>query len=94
VTGRVGADRTVTDYRSALAHVVAALGKVPLAKLTPDQVDRFLQSKADEGLSRSYVVRMRMLLADALTHAQSRGLVLRNRSGLVSGPEVQAEARA
>jgi integrase len=82
ITSRVGADRTVTDYRGALAHVIAALGKVPLNKLTPDQVDRFLEAKAAEGLSRSYVARMRMLLADALTHAQGRGLVLRNAAAL------------
>ena len=92
VAARVGADRTVTDYKSALAHIKRSLGTVPLIRLTPDQVDEFLKSKADAGLSRSYVGRMRMLLADALTHAQHRGLVARNVAKLSIMPKCQPKA--
>ena len=87
VTARVGAERTVTDYTGALAHVKRSLGTVPVIKLSPEQVDRFLQSKADTGLSRSYVGRMRMLLADALSHAEHRGLVARNVAALSVMPK-------
>lgn len=87
VASRVGAERTVSDYRGALKHVIKALGPVPLDKLTPEQVDRFLKAKADAGLSRSYVGRMKMLLADALTHAQHRGLVPRNVAKLAIMPK-------
>jgi integrase len=85
VAARVGAERTVTDYRGALAHVKAALGTIPLIKLTPEHVEDFL--KAEAGLSRSYVGRMRMLLADALSHAQHRGLVARNVAALSVMPK-------
>jgi len=81
--------RTVVDYGWALARIKTGLGAVPLAKLTPEQVDRFLKAMADEGLSRSYVGRMRTLLAYALTHAQSRGLVARNAGALSVMPKTK-----
>jgi integrase len=68
----------VVDYRGALAHVIHDLGATPVVKLTPEQVDDFLAAEGAAGYSWSYVGRMRMLLADALSHAQHRGLLLRN----------------
>ena len=68
-------------------HLVPALGKAKLDKLSPEQVDRFLKSKADEGLGRSHIGRMRTLLGDALTHAERRGLVARNAAALSVMPK-------
>jgi hypothetical protein len=45
-----------------------------------------LKAKADSGLSKSYVARMRSVLADALTHAERRTLVVRNAGRLAVMP--------
>jgi integrase len=89
VAARVGAERTVDDYRGALKHVIKGLGPVPVIKLTPEAVDQLLKAKADAGLSRSYVGRMRQLLSDALSHAQHRGLVVRNVAALSVMPKCE-----
>ncbi|MGH9127283.1 MAG: tyrosine-type recombinase/integrase [Acidimicrobiales bacterium] len=90
VPARVGSDNTVANYRAVIdGHIKPALGKVPVAKLTPEQVDRFLAAKAAAGLSRSYVGRMRSILADALSHAESRGTVARNVARLAVMPKCQ-----
>ncbi len=70
---------TVANYRSLIErHLVPALGRHRLRDLTPEHVDRFLRAKADAGLSRSSVGRLRSILTDALTHAERRQLVVRN----------------
>jgi integrase len=91
VDGRVGSDNTRKNYEQIVrVHLVPALGKVKLDKLSPEQVDRFLKAKADEGLGRSHVGRMRTLLGDALTHAERRGLVARNAAALSVMPKTEA----
>lgn len=93
VPARVGSANTVENYRTVLdRHIIPGLGKVPLAKLTPEQVDRFLEAKAAAGLSRSYVGRMRSILADALTHAERRGTVGRNAARLSVMPKCEPTA--
>lgn len=90
IDGRVGSDNTRASYEQALrVHVVPALGRVRLAKLTPENVDRFLSAKAAAGLSRTYVARLRTLLADALRHAERRGLVNRNAAALSVMPRTK-----
>lgn len=79
VANRVGSDNTVANYSAVVRrHLEPGLGSVLLARLTPEQVDGFLASKAAAGLSRSYVGRMRTILGDALAHAERRQLVTRN----------------
>ena len=91
IDGRVGSDNTRANYEQIVrVHLVPQLGKIRLDKLTPEQVDRFLRSKADAGLGRSHVGRMRTLLADALTHAERRGLVARNAGALSVMPKTTA----
>jgi integrase len=63
-------------------HLIAGLGRHKLRSLTPEPVDAFLKAKADAGLSKRYVGRMRSVLTDALTHAERRSLVSRNASRL------------
>ncbi len=79
VEGRVGSDNTVANYATIVrVHLKPGLGDVRLAGLTPEQVDDFLASKAKAGRSKSYVARMRNVLADALSHAERRRLVTWN----------------
>jgi integrase len=89
VDGRVGSDNTRANYEQVVrVHLVPGLGKVRLDKLTPEQVDKFLAGKAAAGLSKSSVNRMRTILADALRHAERRGLVPRNAAALSVMPKV------
>lgn len=89
VANRVGSDLTVANYRQTVRlHIVPALGDVPVGKLTPEMVDRWLLAKADR-YSKNYVTRMRSVLADALTHAERRGIVSRNAARLAVLPKCQ-----
>jgi hypothetical protein len=63
-------------------HLIPALGRVKLRSLTPEHVDALSKAKADSGLSKRYVGRMRSILTDALTHAERRSLVTGNASRL------------
>lgn len=93
VDGRVGSDNTRANYRHVVKrHIEPKLGRVLLAKLTAEQVDKFLALKADEGHSLSHVARMRSILADALRHAERRGLVVRNAGALAVMPKMDAPA--
>ncbi|HVX43622.1 MAG TPA: tyrosine-type recombinase/integrase, partial [Mycobacteriales bacterium] len=93
VDGRVGSENTRSNYRQIVrVHLVPGLGKVRLDKLTAEQVDRFLAGKADAGLSRSHIGRMRTILADALRHAERRGLIPRNAAALSVMPKTKAPA--
>ena len=63
-----------------------------LSELTPEDVDKFLVGKAAAGLSGSYVRRMRMILTDALRHAERRGLVPHNAASLSVMPRTPPPA--
>lgn len=92
VDGRAGSDNTRAHYRQIVAvHLSPGLGRIRLAALTAGQVDTFLASKAEQGLSRTYISRMRTTLADALRHAERRGLVARNAAELAVMPRTTAE---
>ena len=91
VTGRVDSERTVDNYRHTLNAIRPALGRIRLDKLTPQQVDRALAAKAAEGLSRSYISRMRANLTDALRHAERRGMVRRNAAELSVMPKTNGK---
>jgi integrase len=90
VPGRV-APKAEETYRWAVeGHLVPALGRIAVRKLTPEQVESFLRAKAAAGLSRSTCVRLRSVLGQALRWAERRGHVSRNVASL---SEVPAEAR-
>jgi integrase len=92
IDGRVGSDNTRSNYDQIVRlHLVPALGKIRLDKLTPEQVDRFLAEKATT-YSKSSVNRMRTVLTDALRHAERRGLVARNAGALSVMPKVAPAA--
>ncbi len=69
-------------------HVVPTLGRTPLARLTPQQVQGLLNAKMAEGLAPATVVYIRAVLRRALTHAVRWGAVPRNVAALVDPPRV------
>jgi integrase len=77
VAARVS-ETTVESYRTVLLPMVRGLGNVPLSRLTPEHVENLLAAVAEQGFSRSYIRRMRGLAVQALAHATSRSLVVRN----------------
>jgi len=72
-------------------HLVPALGTVRLAQLTPQDVEKFMADKMDEGLTASTVTRIRATLRRALALALKQGLVYRNVAALADPPRVQAQ---
>lgn len=84
---------TVANYRSLIdRHLIPGLGRHRLRDLTPVHVDRLLRAKADAGLSRSSVGRLRSILTGALTHAERRQLVVRHAGRLSILPSTTAAA--
>jgi integrase len=92
IAARVGA-KTEENYRYVVeTHVIPELGALLLKRLNATHIDRLLKTKADAGLSRSVVNRMRMLLKDALNHAERRHLVTRNEASLSVMPKMRRPA--
>ncbi len=67
-------------------HILPALGKVPLSKLTAQQVQTFYISKLSAGYSLSSVANIHTVLHVALDEAVRMGLVQRNVTDLVHKP--------
>jgi integrase len=67
-------------------HVVPELGRTPLNKLTPAQVQRLLNEKSKSGLAPRTVGHIRAVLRDALNQACRWGLVTRNAAALANPP--------
>lgn len=67
-------------------HIVPVLGKVPLAKLTAQQLQAFYSRKMGEGQSSTSVHHMHATLRRALNRAIRLGLVHRNVATLVDAP--------
>ena len=71
-----------------LVHVVPNLGRTPLTRLTPRQVQDLLNAKAASGLSPRTVGHIRAVLRRALNQAMRWNLVARNVASLVDPPHV------
>lgn len=85
---------TLDNYEWAVRrHLVPALGKHRLAKLTADQVDELLEARAASGLAKSTVSRIRGVLVTALDHADRRDLVRRNVARLTTVPDAPTTTR-
>ena len=89
----IAPNRRAKTYRSyeqiARCHIVPDLGRVPLAKLEPQQVQSLLKRKQAEGLSPRTVAYIRAVLRQALNQALRWGLVARNVAALVEPPKVE-----
>lgn len=80
--------RTHESYESHVrVHLKPALGKIALAKLSPAQVQAFMNQKLAEGLSPATVLRIRATLRKALNQAMRWELVHRNVATLVDAPK-------
>lgn len=71
------------------AHASPALGRIALARLTPQVVQKFLNDKLASGLSPRRVQYLHAVLRRALGQAEKWGLVSRNVAKLVDPPRVQ-----
>lgn len=67
-------------------HLIPGLGRISLAKLTPQQVQLLYARKLGEGLSPSTVHHMHGVLHRALDDALRMGLVQRNVTDMVRAP--------
>lgn len=67
-------------------HVVPQLGQVPLAKLSPQHLDRLYDNRVRAGLSTTTVLHIHRVMHRALEHAVRYGLVTRNVAKLVDAP--------
>ena len=77
------AQSTEDDYVDTVRlHLVPALGRKPLAKLTVADLDRLWKAKRDAGYSSNSVRIMRTVLRRALGQAVREGIVARNVAGL------------
>ncbi|MCH8983829.1 MAG: site-specific integrase [Acidobacteria bacterium] len=87
---------TVSWYQSAaLRHIIPALGKVRLAKLSAVQIESFLAAKAESGrlddkggLGPASVRRLQVTLHKALDAAVRKGLLATNPVDLADKPKI------
>jgi integrase len=81
--------RTATRYSEYVRnHAIPALGKISLAKLTPQEVQGLYAAKLAEGLSPTTVHHLHAVLHRALDQAFRWGLVARNVCDLVDVPRM------
>ena len=80
--------RTYESYcQIATGHIMPVLGRTPLTKLTPQQVQSLLNQKGTENLSPRTVEYIRAVLRIALNRALRWGMVSRNVAALATSPE-------
>jgi len=81
--------RTYETYQRVVErHLVPALGRKRLHKLTPTDVRRFMTGKSADRLAPQTVTYMRSVLRSALAEAMRDGLVQRNVAALTKPPRV------
>jgi integrase len=80
---------TYRNYTSIVKnHLAPGLGHLRLARLTPQQVQAFLNSKSSGKLAPRTVAYLRAVLRQALGQAERWGLVPRNAARLAEPPRV------
>lgn len=88
--GSLGSPRTWDRYEEYVRlHLVPGLGKVALAKLTPQQAQALYASKREAGLSATTIHHIHTVLHTALEAALLQGLVHRNVAALVDKPKMR-----
>lgn len=79
--------KTFVSYEQIIRnHLIPGIGYFELQRLTPQQVQAFLNAKAETGLS---VEHLRRVLRTALTQAMKWDLIPRNVAALVSVPKTR-----
>jgi integrase len=77
-------ERKTTEVKN---HIIPGLGAAKLKRLTPDDVDDFLEGLVKKGLRTSTIARILGTLRRIIRHAESRNKVRRNVAMLVDAPE-------
>lgn len=84
---RTNRPRTYVKYAEDVRHhIIPAIGRHHLAKLTPDHVQRMLNDLDDHGLSHRSIRNVRAVLRCALNQALRYGYIMRNVATLVDVP--------
>ncbi len=79
--------RTWKRYQELVTlHLIPALGYVPLARLTPGQVDQMYTNKERDGLSKTTVHHLHAVLHKAMEDALRQGLVPGNVTERITDP--------
>jgi integrase len=85
------AESTEDDYVDTVRlHLIPALGRKRLTKLTVADLDRLWKVKRDAGYSSNSVRIMRTVLRRALGQAVREGILSRNVAGLSAAPRIRA----
>ncbi|MEW5934348.1 MAG: tyrosine-type recombinase/integrase [Bacillota bacterium] len=85
---------TLCQYqRIVRKHIVPALGRIPIARLSPSHVQKLYADKLREGLSPRTVRYIHAVLHAALEDAVKEGLCGRNAAHLARPPEKEAKER-
>jgi integrase len=81
---------TFTSYdQQVRVHITPSLGHVELAKLSPQNIQRYMNEKTAAGLSSKTVRYHRSVLAMALKQAHRQGLVSQNVATMVDPPSAK-----
>jgi len=75
-------------------HIRPSLGRMKLAKITPTEIWRLLEAKADSGLSTATVRHIHGLIRNALADAEREELDPRNAAKLVRPPALDRPERS
>lgn len=82
--------RTFESYETMVRlHLRPSIGRQPLAKLQPEQVEGLYAQMLGQGLSTATVLRAHRILSRALKVAMQRGRVARNVCTLIDPPTVK-----
>lgn len=83
--------KTLASYQHlAQKHISPGLGHVPLSKLDPATLRKFLTAKAESGLSGRTCQYLHAVIRKALADALKDGLVMRNVAQLVTPPRAKS----
>jgi integrase len=77
---------SVACHRNCGNRIIEALGRIQVTKLTPAQVERFLNGMARDGYATSTISMTRSVLVRSIRRAQRDGLAGRNVAELVPCP--------
>ncbi|HWF57112.1 MAG TPA: site-specific integrase [Candidatus Dormibacteraeota bacterium] len=75
-----------TYERHIRLHILPTLGRLPIARLRPEQLDRLYAALLAKGLSRTSVQHIHAILRRSLSQATRRGVIARNPTDLVDPP--------
>lgn len=70
-------------------HIVPAIGRETLSKLTPAKIEKFLNDRTKAGLKPRTVQNIHAVLRRALKQAERWGMIVRNPASLVSAPKAE-----